>query len=380
MVAIAFGITDLDVGGAERTLVELVTRLDPARWSVEVVCLQPAGVLAEELRTRGIAVHSLNLRSPKDLPRALWQWRQRLRQQKPLVLQTFLYHANILGRLAGKAAGVSHIVSGIRVAERRSQARLWIDRWTQSAVCCHVCVSEGVRLFSIDAGLDPNKCIVIPNGVNVERIEQAEPVAEGRLENVLGQSRNGSVVLLFVGRLDPQKGLLDLLQAVHRLRDRPSVFEKLHLILIGDGPQKPAIEETITRMELHQHVHLAGWQPDVASWLHVADGLVLPSHWEGMPNAILEAMAAGLPVIGTNIEGSRELVSHGKTGWLVEPGRPDALADVIVQFVTQVEQRKQFGQTARQVAQSFSYENMVKRYEDLYLRVLEGKPCNATDG
>jgi hypothetical protein len=103
-IPIAFGITDLDVGGAEKMLVALATGLDQTRWSPSVVCLQPAGALAQELTLAGIPVESLEIRSAADLPRALWRWRRILRQQRPQLLQTFLVHANILGRLAGRWA------------------------------------------------------------------------------------------------------------------------------------------------------------------------------------------------------------------------------------------------------------------------------------
>src|SRR5688572_3295746 len=115
-VRIAFGITDLDVGGAEKALLHLVARLDRTRWTPSVVCLQPAGPLAEPLREVGIAVESLKLRSWSGLPSAWQRWRRHLQKHRPAILQTFLFHANLLGRFVGNCARVPVVVSGVRVS------------------------------------------------------------------------------------------------------------------------------------------------------------------------------------------------------------------------------------------------------------------------
>lgn len=366
-VRIAFGITDLDVGGAERTLVELVKRLDHRRWAAEVVCLQPEAALATELRNAGIPTTALNVRSFRDLPAAYRQWRQLLRSQQPVLLQTFLYHANLLGRFVGRSTGVPVVVSGIRVAERRSRLRLLLDRWTDGKVACHVCVSEGVRRFSVQHGLPGEKCVVIPNAVDVQRLQAANPVSKDQLTDDPNR-----VILLFVGRLDPQKGLFDLLQALIRVKtSSPTWWEKLQLVLIGDGPLRAELEQFCRANSLEPHVRFVGRQSNVPAWLAAADGLILPSHWEGMPNAVLEAMAASLPVIGTQVEGTEELVIPGETGWLVPPHQPLALAETILQWISDPQKRTQFGQRGRAlVLEKYSYDKMVSHYEQLYLRLL----------
>src|SRR5690606_28316366 len=119
------------------------------------------------------------------------------------------------------------------------------------------------------------------------------------------------------------------------------------------------------------HVRFVGRQSNVPAWLAAADGLILPSHWEGMPNAVLEAMAASLPVIGTQVEGTEELVIPGETGWLVPPHQPLALAETILQWISDPQKRTQFGQRGRAlVLEKYSYDKMVSHYEQLYLRLL----------
>jgi hypothetical protein len=150
-IRIAFCITELDPGGAERALVELVTRLDPAQFEPAVFCLGPRGALAVDLERANIPVMCLGATRARDVW-ILFRLRKALRAFRPVILQTWLHHANILGRIAGRLARVPIIVSGIRVAEQRSAWRLRMDRLTQSLVDAHICVSQDVAAFSKSKG------------------------------------------------------------------------------------------------------------------------------------------------------------------------------------------------------------------------------------
>ena len=159
----------------------------------------------------------------------VWPLARRLAALRPAILQTFLFHANIVGRLAGTAARVPVIVSGIRVAEKRSRLRLWLDRFTDRLVTRHICVSRDVADFSAQVGRLPSaKMSVIPNGVDVDHFANAVPVDLAQFGVPAG-----SRVLLFVGRLEPQKGPFELLHAAAQLVvDHADV----HLLMVGDGP------------------------------------------------------------------------------------------------------------------------------------------------
>ncbi|NQV23239.1 MAG: glycosyltransferase, partial [Rhodopirellula sp.] len=165
---ITFLITELDHGGAERALVRIATGLDRNLWEPQVVSLSDRGALAEPLEAVGIPVTSIGagrVHSPIGLWRATIGLSRCLKTQQPALLQTFLFHANIAGRLAAKRAGVPVVVSGIRVAEKRGRWRLAVDRMTDRFVDRHVCVSRSVADFSIrESGLPPSKVMVIPNG------------------------------------------------------------------------------------------------------------------------------------------------------------------------------------------------------------------------
>jgi glycosyltransferase involved in cell wall biosynthesis len=367
-IPIALGITDLDVGGAEKTLVELVLRLDRARWSPAVVCLFPLGPLAQRLTNAGVPVESLGMRSSIDFYRGVRRWTEILRIQSPRLLQTFLFHANFMASVAGPQAGVPILFAGHRVADRRPGVRGLLERWTSSRFDCHVCVSRQVREFTQRrTSLPDDQFIVIPNGVDDERFRRAKPVDLSRL----GIDKD-CVVLLTLGRLDWQKGLDVLFEALARLRRFAASIDKVRLVCVGAGPEEVNLRRRCKKLGLDGIVHFAGWQPNPEQWLAAADALILPSRWEGMPNAVLEAMAAGRPVVATDVEGVGELVQPGRTGWLIPPSAPSALADALVEMLARPDLRTQFGAAGQSlVASSFTYEQMTARYESLWLSHLE---------
>jgi glycosyltransferase involved in cell wall biosynthesis len=193
------------------------------------------------------------------------------------------------------------VVSGIRVAERRGRWRLQLDRWTDRLVERHVCVSQSVADFSHTiGGLSAAKLLVIPNGVDIARYATAHPVEPSELGLPAGRRW-----ITYIGRLDRQKGLAWLIEqtptwfAAHPQHD---------LLLVGDGAERAELTQLISRVAPPGRVHLVGWQSNVPGILRASDLMVLPSRWEGMPNVVLEAMAAGRSVLAADVEGVRELL------------------------------------------------------------------------
>ncbi len=310
-IRIAFCITDLDVGGAERMFVELVTRLDRNRWEPRVYCLSGPGALVARLQAAEIPVICFGAKSTRNLG-VFQRLTTELKKFSPALLQCFLFHANILGRMAAWRAGVPRVVCGVRVAERRSRVPLWLDRLSQGFVDHNVCVSQAVAEFSIhQAGLKASKISVIPNAVDFDRFANAVAVDRSKL------GLSAAPLALFVGRLDPQKAPFNLLEAFGNLLLRHPDWQ---LLFVGDGSLKASMDEWVAHRGLGHRIRIAGWRPDVPELLKAADLLVLPSLWEGMPNIVLEAMAAGLPVVVSRVEGTDELIRDGETGLLVTPG------------------------------------------------------------
>jgi glycosyltransferase involved in cell wall biosynthesis len=257
-------------------------------------------------------------------------------------------------------AGIRTIVSGIRVAERRSRTFLWLDRWTNRLIATNVCVSQAVADFSISrAGLAPKKIIVIPNGVDVAKFSNVRPADLSEFG-----IPPGSQVLLTIGRLDRQKGLDDLIEAAALVvRTHPDT----HFLLVGEGPERAALERTVREKGLVARVHFAGWRADVPELLAASYALVLSSHWEGLPNVILEAMSAGLPVVATRVEGTSELVIEGRTGRLVSSRAPQALAAAMESLLNDPQEAAAIGRAGRdRAAAEFSWEKMTGRYDELY--------------
>jgi starch synthase (maltosyl-transferring) len=178
-------------------------------------------------------------------------------------------------------------------------------------------------------------------------------------------------VVLSVGRLDPQKGLLTLLAAAP---DLVSQFPDVHFLIVGEGPQRSELERTIQHKNLAGRVHLAGWRSDVPQLMGAAFCLALPSIWEGMPNVVLEAMAAGLPIVCSNVEGSEELVISGQTGLVFASGAPDELASSLRTLLADGAYASAMGRAAQErVRREFSWERMVAAYEDLYMRLVASR-------
>lgn len=377
-------ITELDRGGAEQCLVELATRLDRQRFAPVVYCLGPRPAsnprsLADELEQAGIEVVCFGGLGALDAPRVFWRLRRQMKRDQPRLVQTFLFHANLLGAAAARAAGVPCVVSGIRVAERDRQWHLRWARFGQRWIDRHVCVSEGVRQFCLrQGGLAAAKLVVIPNGVDVARFAEATPLSLASVGLPPGRR-----ALVCIGRLDVQKGVEWLLRLM------PEVFARLpnhNLLLVGDGPLRGELE-SIVRGDPHLNgrVHLLGFRTDVPALLAASDVLLLPSAWEGMPNVVLEAMAAEKPVVATDVEGVSELLGTAAAQQCVarlahassQTRDSDAAAQAFVEKVVAVTEDSalaaRLGQQNKARARAhFSFEALVAAYSDLYLSLVDG--------
>ena len=363
-VRIALVITDLDVGGAERALVNLATRLDRSRWSPTVVALGEEGRLAEVVRQAGLPCECLagSRRRPVQVVARL---ARSLRRCRPELVQSFLFHANLATRLAAPWAGQPWVVGGLRVAERRQRWHRALDRLTAFLSAGSVCVSHGVLRFSRGVGgLDPRRLTVIPNGIDPGPFDRASAVPRGDL-GIPEQAH----LALAVGRLDVQKGLADLLAAAEQvIAQCPS----WHLALAGDGPCRAwLLEQVDTQPLLGGRIHWLGPRDDVPGLLKAADVLVLASLWEGMPNVVLEAMAASRPVVATAVEGTEELVIPGQTGWLVPPNDPEVLSTALLAAARAPDLCWTFGHEGRaRVENEFPLDRTVAAYERLWCGLL----------
>jgi glycosyltransferase involved in cell wall biosynthesis len=277
------------------------------------------------------------------------------RHERPLVVHANSSKAGVLGRLAAVAARVPvrlFTVHGWAFKAHRglvAKAYLWADRLMSPLTTTTICVAEGERA----AGLRARTCradrtVVIHNGVPLD-VPRRRPHA-------------GPAILLSVGRLRAPKDFLTLVRAVAAL-DPGSA----RLRIAGDGPDRPALEAEIERLGVGEHVELLGTRDDVPELLAGADVFVLSSDSEGLPMSVLEAMAAGLPVVASAVGGVPEAVRDGETGTLVPPRDSTALAEALRRLVADPALRERLGGEGRQrVDQEFSLERFTREHLELY--------------
>lgn len=361
--------TELGVGGAERCVANVACGLDPAKYAVHVVALAPPptapkDALAQQLEAAQIPLTFLGCRSKWQLFSAVGQLKRIIRETQPDVVWSFLFHANIVTAMATRVTRTKRVQS-LRVVEQGSWRRR-VQSWAAQQADRVLCVSEGVRQFASETlRLPEAKLQVIPNGIDVDAIQPttyAEPV--DRKHRILA-----------VGRLDPQKDYETMLLAVSPLLLHQQ--DQWELIVVGDGPDRENIESTAHMFDLQASVQLIGWQAAVSSWLRESEIFILTSRWEGMPNAIIEAMGHGLPVVTTNVEGISELLP-GKLADQVASTEEFRNGQTILEdLMEDPALRQQLGQAnRRQIEAHFSLRQMVQSYETMLDDVLSGSPAD----
>ncbi len=361
---IAFCITDLDAGGAEWALYHIVTRLDKSLWAPHVYCLSPPGELVPKLEEHGIPVTCYGAKNPRDLRVFSWLTKE-LRKFQPVIVQGFLFHGNIVSRIAGYRAGVPIRIAGHRVAEREKKWHLRVDRLTKRFVQHHVCVSDGVADFvTTKLKLKPEAVSVIHNGIDPN--QKAD--SPNRLRGELGLDPKTEIILA-VGRLHEQKGFHFLLEAFAEVAAN---WPLVHLVIAGEGPERQNLEAQVRSLGLEQRVTLAGYRCDVPELMAEADLFVLSSIWEGMPNVVLQAMLSGVPVIATSVEGVAELIQDGQTGRIIKPADSNELRKAMEELLADLALRLQLANCAQHiVVNEFTIDEMVQGYGSLYQNLLQ---------
>jgi glycosyltransferase involved in cell wall biosynthesis len=288
--------------------------------------------------------------------------RRHISRLRPDLVHTWLFAANAYGRQAALAAGVKHVVAGERCVDPwKSPWQLTIDRMLAKRTERIVTNSSGVKEFYVSRGLPAEKFAIIPNG-----IAPAVPAAEASRGELLAELRLPANARLIgaVGRLWPQKRVKDLIWAADLLK---TTRDDAHLLIIGDGPQRWRLERYREQNQLTDRAHFLGERGDVARIMPHLDALWLGSEYEGQSNAIMEAMAAGIPVIATDIPGNRDLVVPDVTGYLVTLGERFEFARRTHWLLEDEALRQRLGAAGRErIAREFTVEQMIARHAALY--------------
>jgi glycosyltransferase involved in cell wall biosynthesis len=354
---------DLMVGGLERVIVLLCRTLDRERFEPSVLCLRGAGGFAPELVEQGIPVHVLPW-SPEKLDYfAFRKVGEVLRERRIDVIHTHNTGPFFHGALGATLAGVkTHI--------HTDHARPFPDslRWM---VAEHVLSHLAYRVVGVSDDTTHNlrhyekipesKLATIPNGIDLQPV-RTDPA---RLRQELGISP-ATTVIGTAGRLTHQKGMEFLIQAAGLLAPR---FPDLTVLIVGEGSEQNALQEMVRSAGLQDRVRLLGLRMDIPDLLALFDIYALPSRWEGLPMAILEAMAASLPIVASAVGGVPTAVREGVNGLLVPPENPVALAGALEKLLDEPQLRKRMGEAGRKRYEAgFTARQMTRRYERLYLR------------
>jgi glycosyltransferase involved in cell wall biosynthesis len=367
LARILYVSTSTTVGGAEKTLYTLATLLDPKRHQVVgVVSVKPEGDYARKLKLQGVPTESLGLESaprPADAARLA----EIITRVRPDIVHAVMYQAIQLCRLAKpKVPFAFKLVSSPRVHYRtRSIWTLLLDRALKNRDDLLIAECGASRDFLIrKLGYSPAKVRTILNGVDlagwpVSKVDRQKRRMELRLSS-------GDLLVGAVGRLDRQKGFSTLIEAMSRLKKT-----SLRCVILGEGPERPRLEALIRKHELEKHVWLYGERADIVTWLSAFDIDCLPSLWEGLPNTLLEAMALGLPVVASAVDGVPEVVQNGKNGVLVPPAAPAALAKALKELADDPARRAALGAAAHAaVMEKFTLTRMIDEYQDAYTAVV----------
>jgi len=372
-------VTALSVGGAERTLVDLANGLDHDRFEVTVWTIFDQNPLADRLtdevtlRTLGVtgvtsddhAFAVEGAQNPLDYARAPLHFLRAVRRERPDVLQSFLTYDNLVARVARLVAPDTVVITGIRLVptgEHDLAQRL--DNLTTRFADHVVSNSQSGAEFVRDYWVPADRVSVVNNGRDLTRFDREAP--EGLRES-LGVPEDARLVGT-VGRLIDRKGHDELLDAWVRVRaDCPDA----HLIVVGDGPRRTHLAARASYHDIEDSVHFAGLRDDVPDLLATMDAFVFPSHYEGLPGALLEAMAAGLPCVATPVDGNGELLEAYDSGLFFDVGDDDAMAGALALVLDNPDVAAKLGENAQQrTRERFDIDTMVGDFETVYERLL----------
>lgn len=361
---IVYFIDHLRPDGAQYVLRQLVEGLGARGHTQTVFCLNNSwdGVLVERLKAAGAEVRIVG-KIPLVLGYGLLNMIWILRRKQFDVAITLLFVSDIVGRTLAHIAGVPYIVTSIQT--RDEFYRGW-QRWLERRTICwadvvHMC-SKNIRDFAVkEEGVPTDRVRVITNSIQVD--DFAVAVDRGVLRTEFGLTPADKLVVS-LGRLTSQKGYDILLEAVAMLAS-PDV----HLLLAGKGEDEVKLREQAKALGIEARVHFAGYRRDVPRLLGGLDLYIQPSRFEGMPMAILQAMAASCPIVATAVDGAREQIVDGIHGWLVPPENAPALAEVIQSALSDPVEAKRRGCAAHQrVLEEFSLEAMITSWEKMLLK------------
>jgi glycosyltransferase involved in cell wall biosynthesis len=348
-------------GGAERHLLELWRRIDRDRFDVEIACFRREGQFVPDVEALGLPVHDLRVgRRVYDARGGLGFLRlvHRTLGFRPDVIHGYLFGPNLFAALAGRLCRVRVVAVAKRNVDAFETPRQVAVQRVAHRLATHVtAVSEAVAGTARALGVPAARITVIPNGVDASRFDGAAP-------DRAALGADGAPLIGSVGCLEARKDYGTLLEALARLAVGGVAFSAA---VVGEGRERASLERQAERLGIAGRVRFLGERRDVERLVPAMDVFVLSSREEGIPNALLEAMAAGRPCVATAVGGTPEVMRDGETGWLVPARAPQALAAALGEALARPDEARRRGEAARRwVLEALSIDAMARRHEAFY--------------
>ena len=382
MKKVLFIITQAEIGGAQKHVIDLASELSKTGEFECAVASEPNENFAKILKENGVEFSPIkrlqrSINPLSDLF-ALFEIYNLIKSQKPDIVHLHSSKAGVLGVLAGRMAGVKKIVftaHGWVFNEQlpwfKKRLYILISRFTALFQDSIICVSEYDKTAALKYKIAPEKKLfVIPNGINVEKLKFLEKEQAKKQIQEIGNWKLeiGNFIVGSIANLYKNKAIDVLIEAAREIKNKKENIKNEFLFLvIGEGKERENLELRIKNYELSDHFFLIGAVPEAWKYLKAFDIFVLPSLKEGFPYAILEAMAAGLPIVASKVGGIPEMIAGGENGLLIKPGDAKELAAAILRLSQDEEMAKKLGNEAeRTVKEKFGLQEMVKKTTEVY--------------
>jgi glycosyltransferase involved in cell wall biosynthesis len=371
-VRILFLSTSMGLGGADQQLLSAAQVLRDRGHEIRIVSLTPLGPMGLQARGLGLTTDSLEMRRGVPDPRGLARLVRIVRAWKPDVVHSHMVHANLMGRVLRLLVPVPVLVSTIHNVYEGGPLLMAGYRLSNGLVDHMTIISQAAADRFIGERIVPGRLLtVIANGVDTDRMRNVPPEARGALRRAIGVSDEG-FIWLAVGRFEVAKDYPNMLRAFQQVRSREP---RSVLVIVGQGSLQGEAEALAGELGLRDAVRFLGARDDVPAVMSAGDGYVMSSAWEGMPMVLLEAAAAGLPIVATAVGGNGEVVRDGESGFLVPARDPEALGQAMLRLMGLPEgQRCAMGERGREhVRANYGLHRVAERWERVYWDALARK-------